>query len=147
MATPVPVKYRGDQQPVRPWEPFATEPWDRDLATQLHALTERLFDLTRQAMANLPGAGALDGAAWPLGELDDQDDAYVLRLELPGVRRNHIQVELAGRRLTVRAERKQAERKGLLRRGTRTTGRTSSTPCCPPSRTPTRSRRRWTPAC
>ena len=79
MATPVPVKYRGDQQPVRPWEPFATEPWNRYLATQLRALTERLFGLTRQAMANLPGAGALDGAAWPLGELD----AGVLTLRLP----------------------------------------------------------------
>jgi hypothetical protein len=70
MATPVPVKYRGDQQPVRPWEPFATEPWDRDLATQLRTLTERLFDLTRQTMANLPGAASRvhpDGASRPPG--------------------------------------------------------------------------------
>jgi HSP20 family protein len=116
MATAVPVNYRGDQQPLRPWEPLATDPWDRDLAAQLRALSERLFDLTRQAMANPPGLATLEGAAWPLGELDDRDDAYVLRLELPGVKRDDVQVDLAGRRLTVRAERKQTQRKGLRRR-------------------------------
>ena len=45
------------------------------------------------------------------------------RRPLPGVRKGDIDVELAGRRLTVRAERKETERKGILRKTTRTTGK------------------------
>jgi HSP20 family protein len=44
-------------------------------------------------------------------------------VELLGVKRDDIDIQLDGRRLTVRAERKQPERKGLLRRTTRTSGR------------------------
>jgi HSP20 family protein len=47
----------------------------------------------------------------------------VLRVELPGVKKDDIDIQLAGRRVVVRAERKESERKGLLRRTTRTTGR------------------------
>jgi HSP20 family protein len=59
----------------------------------------------------------------PFGDLEELDDAWVLSVELPGVKRDDIDAQLDGRRLTVRAERKQTERKGLLRRTTRTTGR------------------------
>jgi HSP20 family protein len=69
-----------------------------------------------------PTDGLLPGSFSPLGELEEQDDAYLVRVELPGVKRNDIDVELAGRRLTVRAERKETQRKGLLRRSTRRTG-------------------------
>ena len=39
------------------------------------------------------------------------------------MKRDDIDIQVAGRRLTVRAERKETERKGILRRTTRTTGR------------------------
>lgn len=39
------------------------------------------------------------------------------------MQRDDFDLRLTGRRLVVRAERKMAEPKGLLRRGTRTTGR------------------------
>jgi HSP20 family protein len=64
----------------------------------------------------------LKGMSSPLGELEELDDAYLVRLELPAVKKGDVDVELAGRRLTVQAERKETQRKGVLRRSTRRTG-------------------------
>ena len=63
------------------------------------------------------------GASTPLGDLEELDDAWLLQVELPGVKKGDVDIQLTGRRLVIRAERKQTERKGLLRRSTRTTGR------------------------
>ena len=124
MAVPVRVRRRNGHEPLPVWEPFTTQPraWDQDPFAQLQALTERFFELARSAFERWPGLVPRDGASWPLSEVEDQDEAYVVRLELPGVKRDDVEVELSGRRLTVRAERKQTERKGLVRRGTRRTG-------------------------
>lgn len=124
MAVPVRVRQRNGHQSLQVWEPFTAQPWawDQDPFTQFQALTERFFELARSVFGEWPGVALRDGASWPLSEIEDQDDAYVVRLELPGVKRDDIEVELDGRRLTVRAERKQTERKGLLRRSTRRTG-------------------------
>ena len=59
----------------------------------------------------------------PLADLEETDDAYVVEVELPGVKREDINVEVIGRRLTVTGERKERERTGILRRSTRTVGR------------------------
>ena len=55
--------------------------------------------------------------------MEETDDAYVVDVELPGVKGDDISVEVAGRRLTVSGERRQRERTGILRRQTRTVGR------------------------
>jgi HSP20 family protein len=55
--------------------------------------------------------------------VEERDDAYVVELELPGVREEDIEVTLSGRRLTVDGEGKEKERVGLLRRRTRSIGR------------------------
>ncbi len=115
----LPVRRRNGDQPLQHWQPLGTETWDP--VTELRALTERFSQLLGQ-MGGWPGADLLAEISAPLGELEEQDDAYLVRLELPGVKREDIDLELAGRRLTVRAERKQTERKGLLRRSTRRTG-------------------------
>ncbi len=59
----------------------------------------------------------------PLADVEETDDAYVVEVELPGVKGDDISVEVAGRRLTVSGERKERERVGILRRQTRTVGR------------------------
>ena len=59
----------------------------------------------------------------PRTDVEERDDAYVVELELPGVREGDVEVSLAGRRLTVSGERKEKERVGLLRRRTRNVGR------------------------
>jgi HSP20 family protein len=58
----------------------------------------------------------------PLLDLEETDDAYLVELELPGVKKDDIQIELAGRRLVVTGERKEKERKGIVRRRSRLVG-------------------------
>lgn len=65
----------------------------------------------------------LGDAFTPLADVEETDDAYVVEVELAGMKREDISVEVAGRRLTVSGERKERERAGILRRRTRTVGR------------------------
>jgi heat shock protein Hsp20 len=58
----------------------------------------------------------------PLADLEETDDAFLLEVEVPGVRKEDIHVEVAGRRLIVSGERKERERKGVVRRRTRAVG-------------------------
>lgn len=59
----------------------------------------------------------------PLADVEETDDAYLVEVELPGVKRSDIDLTLTGRQLTVTGERKEKERTGILRRRTRVTGR------------------------
>lgn len=59
----------------------------------------------------------------PAADLEETDEAYVVEVELPGVRKKDVDVEVSGRRLTVSGERRERERTGILRRRTRTVGR------------------------
>ncbi len=77
-----------------------------------HALVERCSDLP-----------TLGGGFTPLADLEETDDAYLVEIELPGVKRDDVSVEVAGRRLSVSGERKERQRVGILRRRTRTVGR------------------------
>ncbi|HEX2192022.1 MAG TPA: Hsp20/alpha crystallin family protein [Acidimicrobiales bacterium] len=65
----------------------------------------------------------LAGAFTPLADVEETDDAYLLELELPGVARDDVTVEVTGRRVTVSGERKERQRVGVLRRRTRSVGR------------------------
>jgi HSP20 family protein len=47
----------------------------------------------------------------------------VIEAELPGVKREDVNIELVGNELTINGDIKEQERKGLLRRRTRRTGR------------------------
>jgi HSP20 family protein len=65
-----------------------------------------------------------EGAGWaPLVDIEEQDDAYVLEAELPGVKREDVNIEVAGNELSITGEIKEKEHKGALRRRTRRTGR------------------------
>lgn len=66
---------------------------------------------------------SLAGGFTPLADVEETDDACVVEIDLPGVKRDHVAIEVAGRRLTVSGERKERERVGILRRRTRTVGR------------------------
>lgn len=89
------------------WDPFA------ELGRQMQDLFDRVW--RRPLMA--------DGAFMPLADLEETDKSFIVEIELPGVKRDDIDVELAGRRLRVSGEREEKERVGVLRRRTRTTGR------------------------
>jgi HSP20 family protein len=105
MALPV----RREQADGSLWDPFA----------ELNRLNEQLSRYLER-WTELPAMGA---SFTPLADLEETDDAYLVELELPGVKRDDISVEVAGRRVTVSGERKERERVGILRRRTRTVGR------------------------
>ncbi|WP_430741913.1 Hsp20/alpha crystallin family protein (plasmid) [Streptomyces sp. P13-3-3] len=59
----------------------------------------------------------------PLADVEDTEDAYVMELELPGVRKNDVTVEVTDGELDIHGEVKDKERTGVLRRRTRRIGR------------------------
>jgi len=61
-----------------------------------------------------------DGAS--LADIEETDDSYIVELDLPGIDKSDIDVEMVGRRLIVSGERKEKERKGVLRHRARTVG-------------------------
>jgi len=63
------------------------------------------------------------GADAPLVELEEADDRYLLEIELPGCRREDVDLQVEQGRLQVTAQRRERQRVGLLRSRTRTTGR------------------------
>jgi HSP20 family protein len=58
----------------------------------------------------------------PGGDLEETDEAFILELDLPGVAKDDIVVDVSGRRVAVRATRTDKKRDGTLRHSTRVTG-------------------------
>ncbi len=53
---------------------------------------------------------------------DENDDAFVVEAEMPGVKRDDVIVDLQDNELRIHGEIKERERTGILRRQTRRTG-------------------------
>lgn len=83
---------------------------------ELDRLTSDLFSLVHGR------SGDPDGMRVALADLEETDDAFVVTVDLPGVDKDDVDVQLEGRRLAVTAERKERERVGILRRRTRHVG-------------------------
>ena len=67
---------------------------------------------------------AAERGAWsPLVDIEEQDDAFVVEAELPGVERENVNIEFVGNELTITGEAREKERKGAVRRQSRRTGR------------------------
>ncbi|WP_102143382.1 Hsp20/alpha crystallin family protein [Mycobacterium hubeiense] len=94
-------------QPDR-WHPF------RELE-DLYSQMDRLWQ-------SVVGASATDGAWMPSADVTETKDDYVVEVELPGVRREDVDVELTGNELVVSGELKERKREGMLRRRTRRVG-------------------------
>jgi HSP20 family protein len=62
------------------------------------------------------------GAWLPAADIVETDSAYAIEIELPGVRREDVDVNLNGNELVVTGEVKERERDGLFRRRTRRVG-------------------------
>lgn len=105
MTPPVP---RSGGAPAR-WDPLREF---EDLYTQMGRLLETSFGQLTQ-----PATGWL-----PLADVSETDDAYLVEVDLPGVKRNDIDIEVTGNELTITGELKHTERKGLFRKRTRRTG-------------------------
>ncbi|GAA5126306.1 Hsp20/alpha crystallin family protein [Haloechinothrix salitolerans] len=91
------------------WDPF------REFE-DLHAQMGRWMD----TMLGRIGDG---WSSWsPLADVSETDDAYVVEVDLPGVKRNDITIDLSGSELTITGERTEKERQGWFRHRTRRTG-------------------------
>ncbi|SDP97065.1 HSP20 family protein [Actinopolyspora xinjiangensis] len=114
MAEPVPVR-RGERGAMnaRPVPAFWQEPF-RELEDMWDRM-ERMFD---------PGwstTGA--GGMWqPLVDVTETEDAYEFEVEVPGVDRDDINVEIRDHELWITGEVRERERSGVLHRRTRRTG-------------------------
>lgn len=107
----MPVPERRENRGPAVWDPF------RDFERTANEMSE----LMNRTFGSLPGFDDRGGFV-PFGDIEETEDAYVLELELPGIRKQDIDIETQGRRITVSGERKERERKGILRRQTRSTG-------------------------
>jgi len=98
------------------WEPLS----------ELEQVTQRMRRMLDQTFGGFgwPSSLLSEAAGWtPLVDIVEQDDGYVIEAELPGVRREDVNIEVAGNELSITGEIKEPERKGTVRRRTRRTGR------------------------
>jgi HSP20 family protein len=71
-----------------------------------------------------PAPEAGDGGIWiPSVDVEETDDAWVVEAELPGVKREDVDIEVRGNEISITGEVKERERDGVLRRKERRTGR------------------------
>lgn len=103
---------------LRPTNPLTG--WD-----PLRELDDLHRRMTRLVSAAFGTAGLDDWhPTWtPLADVSETDDAYQVEVDLPGVRREDVDVQVFGRELSITGEFKERERVGLLRTRARRSGR------------------------
>jgi HSP20 family protein len=104
---------RESARPMR-WDPFA------DFGRLEQQLNQLMRGWPTTAWPAVGFTGTDEFA--PLADIEENDDAYEVDIELAGIDKKDISVELAGRRLAVSGERKERERTGVLRHKTRAVG-------------------------
>ena len=110
MALPVQRSESSAGRPIQRWDPFR----------QFEQLQQEMGRL----MENAWSGGTGNGGGWiPLADVEETEDAWIVDAELPGVDRKDINVELRDSELIVSGELKEKERKGVIRRRNRRTGR------------------------
>ncbi|WP_446465975.1 Hsp20/alpha crystallin family protein [Streptomyces sp. BRA346] len=94
--------------------------WSRNPLAEFDELLSQMGGLLESTVGAAPPALT----AWvPAADVTEADDAYRVEVDLPGVRRADVDVEVSGQELTVSGEIGEREREGVLRRSTRRTGR------------------------
>jgi len=94
--------------PVQRWQPFP----------ELQELQEQMGQLMEQMMTGE------DGRPWvPLVDIEETEDAWIFEAEVPGAKRDDVDVEVRDSEIAITGEIKDREREGLLRRKARRVGR------------------------
>jgi HSP20 family protein len=92
--------------------------------TEVEQVTDRMRRMLDQTFGGFSMPLLTDKDGWsPFVDIEETDEAYVIEAELPGVKREDLNIELVGNELSITGEIKERERKGALRRKTRRTGR------------------------
>lgn len=91
----------------------------------LEQVPDRMRRMLEQTLGSFGSPALLtEAATWtPLVDIEEEDDAYVIEADLPAVKRDDVNIELMGNELSISGEIKERERKGIVRRRTRRTGR------------------------
>jgi HSP20 family protein len=83
---------------------------------------EDLYEEMNRLLQSAIGGHGGDGTWIPSADVIETDHAYDIEIELPGVRREDVDVQLNGNELVVKGELKERKRVGLFRRRTRRCG-------------------------
>ena len=83
---------------------------------------DRMGQLVNLAFGDVAPAQLMDVPWVPLADLSETDDSYVVRVELPGVRKDQLDVQLQDRELVITGE-VTSPQEGRRHRGNRRTGR------------------------
>lgn len=87
--------------------------------SELGQLNERMRRMLEQTF----GGMLEEPAGWvPAVDIEELEDAYVVEAEVPGVKREDVNIEVSGNELTISGEIKVREREGVIRRRTRRVG-------------------------
>lgn len=105
--------------PVRKANSQSSDLVRHDPFGELERMHRQLSDLL-ESWRNWPSL--LGEGFTPPADVEETEDAYTVEIELPGVKREDLDIEVSGRRVSVRGERKEKERAGILRRRERTVG-------------------------
>ncbi|MDN5384834.1 Hsp20/alpha crystallin family protein [Streptomyces sp. LB8] len=85
---------------------------------------DELFSRMESLLESTMGGALTESAAWtPLADFTETDDSYRIEVEVPGVKRDDINIEVMDRELVISGEYTERERTGLLRHSTRRVGR------------------------
>ena len=109
---PVPARRTATSSPqqVERWDPFR----------EFEQLQEEMGRLVQSVWSP---AGVGNGGAWtPFADVEETDDAWTIEVELPGVDRKNVNVEMRNSELVISGDVTEKERKGVLRRRARRTG-------------------------
>jgi HSP20 family protein len=105
MTTPsAPAKKRGE---MSPWSPWSFSP---------------LFDRRFGPLFDMYWTDNDSNGYTPLGDLSETDEEYLLELDLPGIDKKDVTIDVSGRRVSVSGTRMQKEREGRLRHTSRAVG-------------------------
>jgi HSP20 family protein len=107
------VQQRSPTRVPTRWEPLQ----------DIDRVTDRMRRMLDETFGDWPSALERVGAWSPSVDIEETDDAYVVEAELPGVKRDDVDIELSGNELSITGEVKETERKGVLRKQTRRVGR------------------------
>ncbi|GAA3784793.1 Hsp20/alpha crystallin family protein [Streptomyces chiangmaiensis] len=110
----LPVRHRPGSLLERPFHALG-------LGEPVTAEFDELFERMNRLLETF--ATAPTALAWaPAADMTETDVAYVIEAELPGVKRDDIDIEITEREVHITGEYKQKEREGVLRRSTRPAG-------------------------
>jgi HSP20 family protein len=86
-------------------------------------VAERMRRLLDESLGGLPAIVAEAVAFTPPVNIEETEDGYIVEAEVPGVKREDVNIELDRNELSITGEIKEQERVGILRKRTRRVGR------------------------